>query len=122
MTIEEILDIIPDHIEYPIIERTWDKNGFKIRWSENKRLYKLRMEKTEVGRFVAFYVYTGFEGELQFLPLHDSEFQDILNYGYVLSYVDTSQPTLQEALENLLCWLKEEEDLKENSLRSLSLE
>ena len=103
--LEELLNIIPETIEYPVLQHEWIDHEMKTDWSEDKHPYVLRMEKWE-GRFLAYYVHLGFEGEQQILPLSDEELQEYKEYGCVLQYKDTSMPTLEEALENLLCWLK----------------
>lgn len=104
--LEEYLDIIPGIIEHSIIKTDWDDKELKRKWSEEKYPFLLRIGKTEDNRFRAFYVYTGFEGEQQILPMSDEELQQYLEYGCVFEPLDISKPTLLEALEELICWLR----------------
>ena len=103
--LEEYLDIIPETIERPILKTEWVDGNPKTRWSEYNCTYKLRMGKHDK-KFEAYYVYTGFEGETQILPISDGELRQYLEFGGILEYDDISKPTLEEALENLICWLK----------------
>ncbi len=104
--LEEYLNIISGTIEHSIIEIDWDDKELKRKWSEEKYPFLLRIGKTEDNRFEAYYVYTGFEGEQQILPMSDGELQQYLEYGCVFEPSDISKPTLLEALEDLICWLR----------------
>lgn len=103
--LEEYLDIIPETIEHSILETDWDDKDYKKRWSEDKYTFSLRISKRNK-RFEAYYVHIGFEGEQQILPMSDEELQQYLEYGCVFEPTDISKPTLLEALEDLLCWLR----------------
>lgn len=105
--LEELLNIIPETIEHPILRIEWVDNEIEAKWSVYNYPYILRIEKRD-NKFAAFYVYTGFEGEIQKLPISDEEYQQYLDYGGVCKYTDRSKPTLEEALEDLLCWLKKD--------------
>ena len=104
--LEEYLDIIPGTIWHSILKTDWNDKDYKRRWSEEKYPFSLRIGKNEDNKFEAFYVYTGFEGEQQILPISDEELQQYLEYGCVFEPRDISKPTLLEALEDLLCWLR----------------
>jgi hypothetical protein len=106
--LEELLEIIPGKIEHPILNIEWGGNIKPIvKWTEYKLPFILRIEKNN-SQFSASYVYTGFEGETQTLPMTESEFKDYSEYGGVLDIPDRYKPTLEEALEELLCWLKKD--------------
>lgn len=104
--LEEYLNIIPGTIEHSIIEIDSNDKNYRRRWSEENYPFILRMRKKENNRFEAYYVYTGFEGEQQILPMSDGELQQYLEYGCVFEPSDISKPTLLEALEDLICWLR----------------
>lgn len=103
--LDKYLSIIPEAIEHSILESIWDNKEYKKRWSEDKFPFFLRICKRN-NKFEAYYVYTGFEGEEQILPISDKELEQYLEYGCVFERDDISKPTLLEALENLICWLK----------------
>lgn len=105
--LEELLQIIPEKIEHSILKTEWEDSNPVTRWSDYKATFVLRMEKKD-GKFSATYVHTGFEGEIQILPMTTEELNDYLEYGGVLEYHDSYRTTLEEALEELLCWLKKD--------------
>lgn len=103
--LEELLSIIPGSIDNPILKTEWENNEPVCRWSDYNCPYNLRIEKRD-NKFEAFYVFTGFEGETQILPFTDYELQQRLEYGGVIDPEDRLKDTLEEALEDLLCWLR----------------
>lgn len=103
--LEDLLQIIPGKIEHPILNVEWKNLNPVVKWSDYKTTFVLRMDKKD-DKFSAYYVYTGFEGEQQILPMYDSEYKQYFEYGGVIEYEDIYKPTLLEALEDLLCWLK----------------
>ena len=38
--------------------------------------------------------------------MSDKELKQYLEFGGIFEYDDNSQPTLEEALEKLICWLR----------------
>lgn len=109
--LEELLEIIPDRIEHPILKSDWIDTKLQYKWTENVYPFMLRIEK-DGNMFSATYVFTGFEGETQILPMTDSELNQRLEYGCVLEFDNKFKPTLEEALEDLLCWLRKTGNLK----------
>lgn len=106
--LEVLLKIIPGKIEHSIVKHIWneEKGRFDYIWSDDKTEYKLRIEKID-NKFEASYVFTGFEGEIQRLPISERELSEVQQYGCVLEYEDLSKITLEETLENLVNWCKE---------------
>lgn len=105
--LEELLDIIPETIEKPIIVVEWENDKPVKKLSDYNHTYKLRIEKKD-DKFESFYVFTGFEGEIQILPIFEEELQQISEYGGICEYTDRSKSTLEESLEDLLCWLRKD--------------
>jgi len=118
-TIEEYLNLIPGTIEFPMFGHGWEFTLYEewgedepfshaeMVWSEEKREYKLIIEKDKEGSWLVAYVAFGMEGAEYSLPLTTDQIEEMQREEARIYSGGIYRSDLREALAALWTWLQE---------------